>query len=92
VLQKVPVDENLLVKDVEFRNKVEQEVKDYFARTTSQKEVPKNTGFKYYGLGREEWKIDLEETHYLRAKFEQEIVEQLTRLQKQAVIAKNNSK
>lgn len=61
---------------------MEYEIKDYFFRTSNQKEVQKNTGFKYYAMGREEWKIDLEETAYLRAKFEQEIIEQLTQLQK----------
>ena len=59
VLKKVPIDENLLVVDQTFRKGVEERVKDYFARTTSQKESKKQTGFKYYALGREEWKIDL---------------------------------
>ena len=45
-------------------------MKEYFSRTTSQKESKKQTGFKYYALGREEWKVDLEETNYLKNKFE----------------------
>jgi hypothetical protein len=41
-------------------------------------------------LGREEWKIDLEETNYLRAKFEAEILEELAHLQKQARVRTPN--
>lgn len=63
------------MKDLTFRNAVEEKIKDYFNKTSSKKENKRTTGFKYYALGREEWKIDLEETNYLRAKFETEIVE-----------------
>lgn len=86
ILKKVPVDENLLVKDLTFRNAVEDKIKEYFNKTSSKKENKKSTGFKYYALGREEWKVDLEETNYLRAKFETEIIDDLTQLQKQARI------
>lgn len=69
ILKKVPVDENLLVKDLTFRNGVEEKIKEYFTKTSSKKDNKKSSGFKYYALGREEWKIDLEETNYLRVKF-----------------------
>lgn len=89
-MKKVPVDENLLVKDLTFRNAVEEKIKEYFNKTSNKKENKKSTGFKYYALGREEWKVDLEETNYLRAKFENEIIDDLTQLQKQARIRSPN--
>lgn len=90
ILKKVPIDENLLVKDLLFKQNVEKQVKDYFAKTTGRKDEKKNSGFKFYALGREEWKIDLEETNYLRAKFEAEILEELAHLQKQARVRTPN--
>lgn len=69
LLRKVPVDENLLVKDLLFREGVEDQIRDYFAKTSTKKESKKNSGFKFYAVGREEWKISMSETQYLRSKF-----------------------
>jgi hypothetical protein len=51
------VDENLLVKDLLFREGVEEQIKDYFAKTTTKQDNKKSSGFKFYAVGREEWKI-----------------------------------
>ena len=48
------------MKDLTFRNGVEEKIKEYFTKTSSKKDSKKSSGFKYYALGREEWKIDLE--------------------------------
>ena len=53
-----------------FIQNVEKQIKEYFSKTAGKKEDKKTSGFKFYALGREEWKVDLEETNYLRAKFE----------------------
>ncbi len=53
ILKKIPVDENLLAKDLLFREGVEDQIKDYFAKTSSKNESKVNSGFKYYSVGRE---------------------------------------
>ena len=45
-----------------FREGVEDQVKEYFHKTTTKSENKVNSGFKYYSLGREEWKISIQET------------------------------
>ena len=42
ILKKVPVDENLLVKDLTFRNGVEEKIKEYFTKTSSKKDSKKS--------------------------------------------------
>ena len=69
-MKKVPVDENLLAKDLLFREGVEDQIKDYFSKTSSKNENKVNSGFKYYAVGREEWKITVQEKQYLRSKYE----------------------
>jgi hypothetical protein len=40
-----------------FRESVEDLIKDYFVKTSTKKEEKVASGFKYYAIGREEWKI-----------------------------------
>jgi hypothetical protein len=51
-MKKVPIDENLLAKDLLFREGVEDQIKDFFAKTSSKNENKANSGFKSYAVGR----------------------------------------
>jgi hypothetical protein len=62
ILKKIPIDENLLAKDTIFREGVEDQIKDYFKKTSTKAESKANSGFKFYAIGREEWKISSQET------------------------------
>lgn len=92
ILKKVPVDESLLANNVAFRDGATDLIKKYFAKTSNSNENRVNSGFKSYAVGREEWKISEQEKQYLRSKYEAEILEQLSKLQKQAKISRNVAK
>lgn len=44
-------------------------------------------GFKSYGLGREEWKLDEDEKKFLKEKKKEDTISLLVRLRKQAKLA-----
>jgi hypothetical protein len=63
---------------------VEDQIKNYFSKSSAKAENKVNSGFKSYAIGREEWKISEQETAYLRSRYENEILDALAKLQKQA--------
>ena len=66
-MKKVPVDENLLIKDILFQENVRKEIENFFARTSSKQENNKNNGFKFYAVGREEWKLNHDQVKFMRS-------------------------